>query len=109
MLNYLYIKALLSSSNIDIVWAQNGSEAVEIFRKDKGFNIILMDLKMPVMNGLEATRRIKEISPDVPVIAVTAFSDQEVAGMEPVVKFSGYIVKPIEKASLIMKISSALN
>ena len=108
-INYLYIKALLSSSNIDIVWAQNGSEAVEIFRKDKGFNIILMDLKMPVMNGLEATKRIKEISPDIPVIAVTAFSDQEVAGMEPVVKFSGYIVKPIEKAALIMKISSALN
>ena len=108
-INYLYIKALLSSSNIDIVWAQNGSEAVEIFRKDKGFNIILMDLKMPVMNGLEATKRIKEISPDIPVIAVTAFSDQEVAGMEPVVKFSGYIVKPIEKAALIMKISSVLN
>jgi DNA-binding NarL/FixJ family response regulator len=64
---------------------------------------------MPVMNGLEAMKRIREINPDIPVIAVTAFVDQEDAGIRTVAKFSGYVVKPIEKPDLIGKISSALN
>ena len=51
--------------------AKNGLEAVEMVEKGE-YNLVLMDIKMPVMNGLEATKRIKEIRPELPIIAVTA-------------------------------------
>ena len=51
--------------------AKNGQEAVEKVEKDN-FDIVLMDIKMPVMDGLEATKNIKEKHPDLPVVALTA-------------------------------------
>ena len=52
--------------------AKNGKEAVEMVEKNDDYAIVLMDIKMPVMDGLEATKAIKEIRPDLPVIALTA-------------------------------------
>ena len=55
--------------------AKNGQEAVEMVDKmvDKGqYDIVLMDIKMPIMNGLEATKAIKEKHPDLPILALTA-------------------------------------
>ena len=51
--------------------AKNGQEAVELVEKDN-YDIVLMDIKMPIMDGLEATRAIKEKHPDLPIIALTA-------------------------------------
>ena len=51
--------------------AKNGQEAVEMVDKG-GFDIVLMDIKMPVMDGLEATKRIKEAHPELPIVALTA-------------------------------------
>ena len=51
--------------------AKNGMEAVEMAEKN-GYDIILMDIKMPIMDGLEATKAIKEKFPDLPIIALTA-------------------------------------
>ena len=51
--------------------AKNGQEAVEMVDKEN-FDIVLMDIKMPIMDGLEATRAIKEKHPDLPIIALTA-------------------------------------
>ena len=51
--------------------AKNGLEAVEMVEKGE-YDLVLMDIKMPVMGGLEATKKIKEIRPELPIIAVTA-------------------------------------
>lgn len=108
-INYLYVKELLSTANCEIIWVRDGFEAVQIFSNSSDFNIVLMDLKMPAMNGYETTRKIKSINSDIPVIAVTAFSQQEDIELATGVNFDGYIVKPIEKNNLMMKISNVIN
>ena len=84
---------------------QNGKEAIELFKANPEINLILMDIKMPVMDGFEATRQIKLINRNVPVIALTAYAmsgDEErivTAGCD------GYLSKPISKKILLEKIA----
>jgi PAS domain S-box-containing protein len=78
--NYLYLETLLDDEidfNFKIHHAKNGQEAVEICKNNLKIDFILMDLKMPIMNGFEATTRIKEFRPDVPIVAQTAYSTKE--------------------------------
>ncbi len=106
--NYLYIRELLKLPNIEVIWARNGSEAVDLFKSDSGFDLVLMDIKMPVLNGYDATQKIRSINPEIPVIAVTAFAFKEDIERATMANFSGYVVKPIDKKELIMKINSVL-
>ena len=71
--NYYLVEEALQSTKATVLHAKNGKEAVELFEKNPDIDIILMDIKMPVMDGLDATREIKEKNPDVPIIAQTAF------------------------------------
>lgn len=107
-INFIYIKELLVTTDCSITWAKDGYEAVEIFRNTGGFDIILMDLKMPVMNGYEATREIRLINPEIPVIAVTAYSHQAELEKSAGVRFDNYVIKPIGKDELMLKISQVL-
>jgi PAS domain S-box-containing protein len=100
--NYLYLETILKKSDIKInlIHARNGKEAVDICMENNKIDIVLMDIKMPVMNGLDATKEIKEKSPELPVIAQTAYStvyDQDLAisyGCDD------FISKPIKKDKL---------
>ena len=94
--------------HFEMLWAKNGSEAVEIFGRNSEFDVVLMDLKMSVMNGYEATRKIKNINPEIPVIAVTAFALQEDLEKATAASFDGYVIKPIVKSDLLLKISKVL-
>lgn len=71
--NYILLSEALESTKAQLIHAENGKEAVEKFEDDPSIDLILMDIKMPVMDGFEATRKIKAMNPDVPVIAQTAF------------------------------------
>jgi CheY-like chemotaxis protein len=75
--NFVYLQTALSMTNINIVRARNGLEAVEIAKVNPLIQLILMDIKMPKMNGLEATRSIKQFRSDVIIIAQTAFAMEE--------------------------------
>lgn len=108
-INYLYLKELLADSGSNIIWARDGNEAIEIFKSSVDFDVVLMDLKMPVMNGYEAASEIKKINPKIPVIAVTAFGYQEEVERTTKAGFNGYILKPIEKNDLLAKISRVLS
>lgn len=72
--NFKLIKAIIGKK-YDIVWARNGQEMVELFTQHQSkASAILMDIKMPVMTGLEATQIIRGMSPDIPIIMQTAYA-----------------------------------
>ena len=108
MVSGLVLKMFLKSKNITILSAVNGKEAVELVEKHPEIHLVLMDIKMPVMNGLEATRRIKKLRPELPVISQTAFTSNE--DMEKAIKAGcdRVILKPINKNELLELISELL-
>lgn len=83
--NFMFIEALFeteTSNQFTLIHAKNGKEAVDQCLNNKAIDLVLMDIKMPVMNGHEATRKIKYSLPDLPIIAQTAYStesDKEIA------------------------------
>lgn len=103
--NFLFLKMLLSkNTSAEIIHAANGREAVEKFKENPKIEMILMDIKMPELNGLEATKRIKAINSGIPIIAVTAYATP---GDEQRVLDAGcdaYLSKPISKKVLLDKI-----
>ena len=94
--NYKFFSALLAKTNASVLWAKNGREAVDLVDSQIKIDIILMDLRMPVMNGYEATRAIKRKRKDIPIIAQTAYSldGDRTKSMEA--GCDEYIAKPIE-------------
>ena len=80
--NFKLIKAIIGKK-CDIQWAKNGEEIVALFKEyGKEAKAILMDIKMPVMNGLDATKIIREENKEIPIIMQTAYafsSDKEKA------------------------------
>jgi CheY-like chemotaxis protein len=76
-INYTLIQILLSQINIKSLWAVNGEEAVKLCKNHPEIRLVLMDIRMPVMDGYEATRLIKEYNKNIPIIAQTAYVSQE--------------------------------
>lgn len=94
--NFDFLKILLNRMNIKVLWAKDGNEAVNICESDPSINLVLMDIKMPAMNGFEATKLIKIFRPDLPIIAQTAYamiSDKQEANDAGC---DGYLSKPIK-------------
>ena len=93
--NYELIKAYLRKCDTKILWAANGLEAVEVCQSIKDIDLILMDIRMPVMNGHEATRKIKEINNNQVIIAVTAYTEEEREDKCRASGCSDYVTKPV--------------
>ncbi len=104
--NYMLIKKYLEKPNLNLVRAKNGLEAVKYCQSVKNIDIILMDLKMPEMDGYEATQKIRKILPAIPVIAQTAYAtDKEKAfksGCDDI------ITKPFKQSDLLELIKKYL-
>jgi CheY-like chemotaxis protein len=100
---------LKRGSSYDLVFAQNGQEAMEIFRR-RTISLVLMDIDMPVMDGLRATTAIRTL-PDgdkVPILAMTAYQDSAEIDKCIQAGCTAYIAKPISIEDLLQKISSGL-
>ncbi len=93
--NRLTIELLLEEFEVEILSAENGEQALAI-TKEKAPDLILMDLMMPVMDGIEATRQIREFSSRVMIVAVTALDDE--GSKEQMLRFGAedYLRKPID-------------
>ncbi len=103
-----YFSAALSHSELTILWAGNGFEAVELYKKNPQTDLILMDLDMPGMDGLDATRTIRSISKTIPIVAQTAhvLLADTIAGTEA--GCDDFITKPISLAVLFSTIDQYL-
>lgn len=104
--NFRLIESILLPYDVKISWAKNGLEAIEIVKNKCTNNcLILMDIKMPLMDGVTATREIKKINENIPIIAVTAYAqpaDKIMIANEP---FDDYISKPFKPDVLLSTIS----
>lgn len=107
--NYMFLKALLKSTNAKIHWINNGKDAISFCRNNPEIDLILMDLQLPWVNGLEATQEIKKIRSDLPVIAQTAFAmaDDEQKCIQA--GCDDYIAKPILRKKFMEKLARFLN
>jgi len=109
-INFFYLNTLLKqNTSANIIHASNGKEAIDKFLQNPDIGLILMDIKMPEMDGLEATRQIKAINPNIPVIAITAYA---MAGDEARIEDAGcdyYLTKPINKKLLFEKMAEYID
>jgi len=103
--NYKFLEMLLKKKGLKLLKAENGYEAVEMCKSHSKINLLLMDIKMPGMNGLEATRKIKKLKPEIPIIIQTAYSMQNDEKISTEAGCDDYIVKPIKKEKLYSLVS----
>jgi CheY-like chemotaxis protein len=106
--NYLLLMEFLSNLNIELLHATNGKEAVEICESGKVISLVLMDIKMPVMDGYSATREIRKVFPDLPVIALTAYSFEDDRKKATECGCNDFISKPFSKTVLVEAVSKYL-
>lgn len=100
--NFVYLDFLLKQLNAYVIRARNGAEAVEYVRSGKNVDAILMDIQMPVMSGYEATKILKQIKPELPVIAQTAFAFDEEREFCMQAGCDDYLTKPITQYKLMV-------
>jgi len=107
--NFEYLVELLSETNAKILHATNGQKAIDICRTEEQIDFVLMDIKMPIMDGYTATKLIKAFRPDLPVIAQTAYALDSDKEKFLDIGFDDYIFKPIQEEVLFSTIDKYVN
>ena len=105
-LNFNYLDILLKPTQAKILHAENGLKAVELCRKHSEINVVLMDIRLPGLNGLDATRQIIALRSGMPVIAQTAYAaedDQKAAFNAGCCEFLAKPIRANEMLDLIKK------
>ncbi len=102
--NFRILKLFLSQPTIEIEWAKNGKEAIEKVEKNT-YDIILMDVQMPILDGYSATRAIKAKYPDLPIVALTAHALPEEFQSSMDAGCDDHLTKPVDKEELFQVIN----
>jgi PAS domain S-box-containing protein len=106
--NLVYLRELLSEKRCKVITVTNGRQAVDICRENESIDLVLMDIRMPVMDGLTAAKLIKGIRPKLPIVAQTAYAlEHEVAIYCKA--FDSYLVKPIKVVQVLDVLSKLLD
>ena len=106
--NFILMRELLTGVNAAIIRAANGEEAVRYCDDNKPPDLILMDIKMPLMDGYQAAEIIRQASPDVPIVAVTAYVNTSERDKVTAAGFNGYLSKPLDRPQLLSLVSRFL-
>lgn len=103
-MTYKLIQVMLSKTGVNLIKAEDGQTAVSICKKDKNISLVLMDIGLPKMNGYDATRHIKKINPNLPIVAQTAYVMKDHKRMCFEAGCDEYLAKPYSSTDLIKKI-----
>jgi len=104
----LYLNRVLTDTRIITISARSGIEAIEIIKSTPGIDVVLLDMQMPEMNGIEATKEIRKIRKDIPIIAQTAFIFEDDKDIILEAGCDACLIKPIRKDHLLTVMSSFL-
>jgi PAS domain S-box-containing protein len=109
VLNYTYLEAILQRTNVKLLWAKDGKEAVEMCQENDDIDIVLMDIKMPVLDGLNAIKEIKKFRKELPIIVQTAYAMPEDRERSFAAGSDDYLTKPLNATVLFKTISKFMN
>lgn len=107
--SFFYLKYILEELSAKIFHATTGLQAIELLKKNPDTAIILMDSKMPELDGMEAVKRIREFNKEIFIIAQTAYVHDDFKAKTIVAGCNGFIEKPINKNKLLTMISAGVN
>ncbi len=107
-LNFLFLEKLLNTTGIKIIRASTGKQAVNLANSEKDIDLILMDIKLPQMDGLSATREIRKTNQEIPIIAQTSYAMK--GDKEEIIEAGcdDYLAKPIKVKTLLTKLNNYL-
>ncbi len=107
--NHMLIDLMLRPTSARLMWAMDGKQAVEMCEENEDIDIVLMDIRLPKMNGYEATQAIRKFRPELPIVAQTAYVMEEEKHKVIEVGCNDLITKPIKKEILLKKISKYID
>lgn len=107
--NMLFFKAALSRTGATLLWAMDGFESIAMCQSDPGINLVLMDLRMPNLDGFKATEAIKAFRPGLPVIAQTTYTEDIDTERLYEAGCDDYLPKPIRFDDLLNSIGKLIN
>jgi len=106
LVNFRLLELVLQKTKATLLHGRDGLKTLELFKENPQIDIILMDIKMPEMDGYEVTTEIRKINPSIPIIAQTAYALEEEKQKTLDVGCNAYITKPIDKTKLLALIDS---
>ncbi len=108
-INKIFFSKALTRTKVKLLWASDGELAVSLCKLYDNINLVLMDIRMPKLNGLQATKEIKKIRKDLPIIAQTAYPEDGVKEDCFKVGCIDFITKPIAVTFLLETIEKHFN
>jgi CheY-like chemotaxis protein len=97
-LNWYLLRDMIEMYNGISLWADSGMKAIDMIQKNNSIDLVLVDLNLPFMSGTETAVKIKSIRPELPIIAQTAFAEQDLLVKAINAGCNSYILKPIDFA-----------
>ncbi len=106
---YYYFSETLVNTGVRFFYADSGQKAIDICKEHPEIELVLMDIQMPEMSGIDATRSIRKFRKDLPIIAQTAYAQSDDFDLFLDAGFNDLITKPVEKDVLLKKMAKYLN
>lgn len=107
--SFLFLENILEKLPVNLLHTDNGRDAVKLFKENPDISLILMDIKMPELNGYDTTRMIRQFNKTIPIIAQTAYAMPNDKEKAIEVGFTDYITKPINRHKLILMVQKYLD
>ncbi|MDD2636124.1 MAG: response regulator [Bacteroidales bacterium] len=108
-LNFLFYSEIINPEKFELIYVENGKDAIKtVYEMGDEISLVLMDMKMPELDGFAATREIRKFNTSIPIIAQTAYAYKEDYDNAIAAGCNDYISKPIHEDELLAKIFSFL-